>query len=403
VPEQTTEAMKGKSPTRPTDLCERLLLLAVASALVIISSLFWAVSASQQPSGEENSAKRDGLSATEFSNLVRDLSEEGGYFRSDNFTSNESAYLTVVDKLKQLGATGGAYVGVGPEQNFSYIAKLRPRIAFIVDIRRQAIIQHLMYKAIFQRSQDRVQFLSLLLSRPLGKSAPRPNAPIDEIISALEKVPADDRAYASNLAALQRTIQEEFRFPLTELDLGSLGYVYRSFRVEGLDIAFHIEGSLGGYFPTLRDLVLQKDQHGNLGNFLATSDDYEFVRNMQRKNLIIPVVGNFGGKKALASVGDYLRRNGFTLSAFYTSNVEQYLFEDRLFGNFVENVRKLPVTDQSYLIRSVSARYYHPAQLAGYRSTTLLQQINVFLRDFDSGKFQTYGNLIQTDYIGPEK
>ena len=89
------------------------------------------------------------LSAIEFTRLVNDLSEEGGYFFSDNFTSNEDSYLTVVETMQQLGTAGGAYVGVGPEQNFTYIAKTHPRIAFIVDIRRQAMIQHLMYKAIF--------------------------------------------------------------------------------------------------------------------------------------------------------------------------------------------------------------------------------------------------------------
>lgn len=97
-----------------------------------------------------------GLPAAEFSRLFRDLSEEGGYFRSDNFTSNETSYLHVVDKLRELGATGGAYIGVGPEQNFTYIAKVRPRIAFIIDIRRQALIQHLMFKAIFHLASDRV-------------------------------------------------------------------------------------------------------------------------------------------------------------------------------------------------------------------------------------------------------
>src|SRR5947208_3733893 len=108
----------------------------------------------------------NGLSATEFSRLFRALSEEGGYFRSDNFTSNETSYLHVVDKLRELGATGGAYIGVGPEQNFTYIAKVRPRIAFIIDIRRQAMIQHLMFKAVFQLAPDRVHYLSLLLSKP---------------------------------------------------------------------------------------------------------------------------------------------------------------------------------------------------------------------------------------------
>ena len=89
-------------------------------------------------------------SAEEFSQMIRDFSEEGGYFMSDNFTSSEDSYLTIVGKLKELGIKGGAYIGVGPEQNFTYIAKIRPRIAFIVDIRRQAMIQHLMYKAIFR-------------------------------------------------------------------------------------------------------------------------------------------------------------------------------------------------------------------------------------------------------------
>src|SRR5262249_52829055 len=65
----------------------------------------------------------DNLPAAEFAKLVRDISEDGGYFRSDNFTSNETSYLHIVGKLREQGATGGAYIGVGPEQNFTYIAK----------------------------------------------------------------------------------------------------------------------------------------------------------------------------------------------------------------------------------------------------------------------------------------
>src|SRR5262245_41883289 len=103
------------------------------------------------------SRQPESLAAAEFARLIRDLSEEGGYFRSDNFTSNETSYLHVVGKLKQLGATGGAYIGVGPEQNFTYIAKIRPRIAFIVDIRRQAMIQHLLFKAVFHLSPTRAE------------------------------------------------------------------------------------------------------------------------------------------------------------------------------------------------------------------------------------------------------
>nr|MDQ3011171.1 hypothetical protein [Acidobacteriota bacterium] len=117
-----------------------LLLLPILMLVWIASApIAMAQATAKQPE------KTDGLTAAEFSRLSREFSEDGGSFRSDNFTSNETPYLHIVDKLKQLGATDGAYLGVGPEQNYTYIARIRPRIAFLFDIRRQAIIQHLMY------------------------------------------------------------------------------------------------------------------------------------------------------------------------------------------------------------------------------------------------------------------
>src|SRR6185295_17261751 len=166
----------------------------------------------------------DSLSAAEFSRFIRDISEEGCYFFSDNLISNESPYLTVVDKLRQLGTPGGAYVGVGPEQNFTYIAKLRPRIAFILDIRRQAVIQHLMFKALFHLSPTPAEFLSRWLSRPLTKEAPA-NAQINELLAYFGKAPSDDQTYVQNLAAIRKAIQEDFQFPLSPRDQSSLEYI----------------------------------------------------------------------------------------------------------------------------------------------------------------------------------
>lgn len=388
-------------------------------ALLAIMVAVWAIAAGvyarqepkpATPAGAGVSAvktpdKLESLPAPEFSRLVRELSEVGGYFRSDNFTSNETAYLTVVDKLREKGASGGAYLGVGPEQNFTYIAKIRPQIAFIVDIRRQAVIQHLMYKAVFHLSPDRVQFLTRLLSRPLPKDrAPKPNATIHEIIAVFNQaLAADEKAYVANLAAIRKVIEDEFQFSLSEGDLKSLDYVYKSFREDGLDIAYRMDDSRGGYFPTLKDLIVQTDLNGKLGNFLAGNEDYEFVRNLHRKNLIIPVVGDFGGNKALRAVGDYLRKNGFTLTAFYTSNVEQYLFQNDSFTAFANNVRTLPITERSLFIRSATGRFPHPARLPGHRASTLLQQMTLFLKDFDDGSYKSYYDLISLNYIAPDK
>src|SRR6185312_7929724 len=82
-----------------------------ASMLALI--LIAATAATAKQSTDKQSAARppaqpESLSAAEFSRLIRELSEEGGFFRSDNFTSNETSYLHVVDKMRELGATGGA-------------------------------------------------------------------------------------------------------------------------------------------------------------------------------------------------------------------------------------------------------------------------------------------------------
>jgi len=352
----------------------------------------------------------EGLSAADFVRLIRDFSEEGGYFLSDNFTSSEDSYLTIVDKMKDLGATGGAYIGVGPEQNFTYIAKVRPRIAFIVDIRRQAMIQHLMYKAIFHLSPTRAHFLSRLLSRPMPSAKdPGPNAPLDEILEFFEGIKADGKTYAENLAAIQKTIQEDFQFPLSTGDRESLEYVYRHFFTNGFDVGFDSGMRAGRGFrrmPNLRTLLAKRDLNGKQGGFLAGADDYDFVRGMQRKNLIIPVVGDFAGKKALASVAAYLREHKLTVSVFYVSNVEIVLLEWGSlvqFSDFVKNVKKLPANSTTLLIRSTFSYYGHPARLPGYQFCTFLQTLPAFLRDFDAGRYRSYRDLLLADYIAADK
>jgi hypothetical protein len=376
-------------------------LLATSVVVLLVGAGLRAATVSRV--GEPANPQLERLSSVEFSALIRDFSEEGGYFFSDNLISNETPYLTVAGKLRQLGGTGGAYVGVGPEQNFTYIAKVRPRIAFILDIRRQAVIQHLMYKALFHLSPTPAEFLSRLLSRPLTRDAPAATASITEVLAYFSKTSADEETYTRGLAAIKKAIQEDFQFPLSQRDQASLEYVYKSFRDEGLDTAFRLDGWSDGQFPTLGEVILQPDQNGKLGNFLASRDDYDFVRGLHLKNLIVPVVGDFGGKKALPAIGDYLRKRDLTVTVFYTSNVEQYLFESGSFAVFADNVRKLPITDKSLFIRWVYQRYYHPARMAGQRSTSLLQKISVFLTDFDAGRYQNYVNLITTNYIAPEK
>src|SRR5882762_5506124 len=106
----------------------------------------------------------DSLTDREFWRLFTTMSEEGGTFPSENFVSNEKTYQYVIPTLQRTLTPGGVYLGVGPEQNFTYIVNLQPRLAVIFDIRRQNAMLHLMYKALFELSDSRASFVSRLFS-----------------------------------------------------------------------------------------------------------------------------------------------------------------------------------------------------------------------------------------------
>src|SRR4030095_374667 len=123
------------------------------------------------------------LSDAEFWRLASNSSEPGGGFISENLVSNELGYPYIIPALMERVPAGGAYLGVGPEQNFTYMAAIHPSIAFVIDIRRQNMIEHLLYKAVFEMSANRQEFLSRLFARKVEATKNR-NASPGELLSA---------------------------------------------------------------------------------------------------------------------------------------------------------------------------------------------------------------------------
>ena len=110
---------------------------------------------------------------TRFAAQIERLSEAEGAFDTDNLISNERSYLDVIPALMSAGVSGGAYIGVGPDQNFSYIARIRPAIAYIIDVRRDNLLLHLLFKALFANARSRVEYASLLTGRVVPSPARR--------------------------------------------------------------------------------------------------------------------------------------------------------------------------------------------------------------------------------------
>jgi hypothetical protein len=330
-----------------------------------------------------------------FWKLVVDMSEPDGLFQFENFLSNELGYQYVIPRLVQDARPGGAYLGVAPEQNFTYIVAVKPKIAFIIDIRRQNMLELLMYKALLEMSETRADFLSRLFARkrPDGLSE---NSTVDELFDAYSKASFDMDLYKQNLQEMKDVLVNAHQFGLRPSDLkgsSSIEYVYRVFVDAGPDLDYSTGGiGAGGNNPTYADLMEIDDGEGQQRSYLATEENYRFVRDMQKKNLIVPLVGDFGGPKTIRAVGQYLKDHGATVTAFYVSNVERYLFSDYKAADFYSNVGTLPLDSSSTFIRSFSGGGFGGG--GSFRFVSMLSSMKALMEEFAAGRVRQYGDVL---------
>jgi hypothetical protein len=307
----------------------------------------------------------DKLTDQEYWTLVSELSEPDGEFRSDNLLSNELYLQYVIPELLRTAKPNRVYLGVGPEQNFTYIAALKPRMVFIVDIRRGNLQLQLMYKALFEMSDDRADFIFRLFSRKrLDGIGAKSTA--DEIFTAVhkaapEKQEVGELLFKQNLKLIHDHLTRTRHLPLTQEDLKGIEYVYGQFSYHGPGLSYWSSGRGGGReAPTYWDLMVAEDGKGQTRSFLASEENFQVLKALHQKNLLVPVVGNFSGPKAVKAVGRYLKDHDALVSAFYLSNVEQYLQREGTWPNFCANVSTLPLDGSSTFIRSVRNSTYGP-------------------------------------------
>jgi hypothetical protein len=335
------------------------------------------------------------ISDGDFWRLISELSEPSGSFSSDNFLSNENAFQEVIPRLRAL-PSGGAYVGVGPEQNLTYIIALQPKVAFIVDIRRMNVAEHLLYKALLELSSDRADFLSRLFSRErppnLGK-----DSSVEALFGAYREAASSDELFTRNLQDVRDRLLRQHGFGLATEDLMNLEYVYQAFHTAGPDMSYSFSTQWVGsaIFPTYAGLMTEIDRQGKHHSFLATEGNFRSLRKLEADNLIVPLVGDFAGDKTLRGVARYLKEQRLTVKAFYTSDVEQYLFSqgdawERFFGNVAE----LPIDERSTFIRSVNRGFRYLPGHPGLRGETRLGPIRALLEAFGEDGIHSYDDLV---------
>jgi hypothetical protein len=308
------------------------------------------------------------LTDQEFWRIASDFSEPSGTFHSENLVSNEARFQAILPRLTQMAAPGRAFVGVGSEQNFTYILAIRPVVAFIVDLRRGNLDLHLAYKALFELSADRADFVSRLFSRPRPAGL-GPTSTAAEIFAAYNTVVPSKALYDRNLKAIETQLVTTHGFALSTGDREGLAFVYSSWFDGGPAIRYQLNmgggvggGRAGGGSPTYADLMTASDDQGRNRSYLATEDNFKFVKDLEVRNMIVPVVGNFAGPKALRAVAKYLKQKEQIVSAFYLSNVEQYLRQDGIWDAFCANAATLPLDRTSTFIRSTRGGFAGPGR-----------------------------------------
>ena len=333
--------------------------------------------------------------------LVTRLSDAGGYFDTDNLISNERGYQQVLGAMDRLRVGGGAYIGVGPDQNYTYIANTHPRIAFVVDIRRDNMLEHLLFKALFAAAANRAEYLALWTGRPVPPTiASWANRPIDAIAAWIDSTRATPASIAHARAIVEDLVKRT-GIALSAKDVATIARFHDAFMADGLSLQFTTDGRAPrSYYPTLRQLVLEHDANGRQRGYLASEAAFQRIKSMHRRNLIVPVTGDLAGARTLAGIGGYLAEHGERASVLYVSNVEDYLIRAGTFATYVGAVRMLPRDTNAVIVRSYfGGGMGHPESTPEYYATQLLQRADRFVTDSGVTSVPRYRDLVVRDYV----
>jgi hypothetical protein len=307
-----------------------------------------------------------------FSEPAGEFTPTGGY-QSDNLVSNERSLQRVMPSLR--GARrSGAYIGVGPEQNFTYIASLEPTIAFVIDIRRENQLLHLMYKALAEMSTDRADFLSRLFARPRPAGLD-PDATVQALFAAFEAATWSATLAQSTLEDVLERLTATHRFLLSRDERAGVAALYARFVRGGPTMRWD---SGGTWIPSYAELMADADDEGVPRSYLASESAFQTFRRYQLRNRIVPLVGDFGGTRTLAAVARYLSTHETVVAVFYTSNVEPYLRGDAE-AQFVRNVAALPRGPGSIFVRTVFRHAGFTAGRPDYHTSTLIEPMQDFV------------------------
>ncbi len=311
-----------------------------------------------------------------FSKIVQHLSKPESGPAADNLMTNEDSFTRVSAEIEHRAPKNSLYLGVGPDQNFSLIAHAQPTLALIIDYRRRNQLLHLLHKALFALSNDRRDYLSRLTARSIeGKTS--------DLALQFAAVPMDRGKLDTSIAEVA-TYLRSFQF-LTVEDLETIATIQARLAGPGVNYRFL---ALRMY-PTLSKLMSMP------GHLLSVEAIYQRVRDLQRADRIIPIVGDWGGPGGFPRLGAWLRDHSLKVGTIYISDVEYFLIRAGRLAAYAESLHQLPSHPDAIIVRTSTREIDHPERLAGDSSTTIVRPLARFLAQSRLGRIQRVDDLFR--------
>ncbi len=198
---------------------------------------------------------------------------------------------------------GGAYVGVGADQNYSLVAAAKSQFAWLFDYDPMVVKLHIVLRAVILASPTAKDFVDAF--------APGNYAKTKDVVA--NGTPAADKDGALRL----------------------------------------LQGSRELLYTDYSKRLKTPDGPRKTYDWLTNAESYRYVRLLYQQGRILPLKGNLLTDKILPSIGKAAKAIAVPVRIFYTSNADD---QWKLTPQFRTNVLGLPFDDRSVWLRTVYPR-----------------------------------------------
>lgn len=216
-----------------------------------------------------------------------------------------------------LRGKGGAYLGVGSDQNYTVAAAARSELMFLSDIDRSVVDLHRVYEVLIEASDTP----ELLLGR-----------------------------FEESAAAASRALLETAFAELPEPERRRIVRLYGAARET---VLIHLRH------------VIKRKQGELASTWLSDPAMYQHIRALFQADRVRAMGGDLTGASSLQTAAAAARELGMPFGVIYLSNAEEYFDYTK---QFVANFEAFPIAEGAVLLRTIyNKQWVHADQLWAYQ------------------------------------